>query len=540
MKNNNPAFMKRLCLLFALALALSAQPLCLGAADALSNKTLQNDLSYYRKTAKAQNLGANDRYYILSRIEEKYKVTKVNLAPLRAELDKVKPGETAPQPDGAAAGKPAAPQAAAQSGTVKTVLVEETKTESRVTITADKVQRSNYFLLRDPDPAIPPKVVLDLYGVDDKLPEKDKEIKLKNGVFSQVRAAQFQKDPEKIVRIVADLREEKPYKIKNEGDKWLIISEKSEPAEALAAAAVPAAAPATPAPAVKVEISTPAAKPAASNDYLIDSGDVLSITVYPADELSREAIVQMDGSISMPLIGNVEAKGTTPKKLEDKLEDSFRKFITKPQVSISMRQFSRRQVFITGEVRSVGAYPYKDNLHLMEFISQTGGFTESANRREVKVYRGPATKRQISTLDVETLVKTGDFTKDFLLEPGDIIEVPKGAAKVAILGDVRSPGYYDFREKLHLLEFVSLAGGFTESANITKVSIIRDAGGKDKKTEKVDMNKILTGKDKDVEIRSGDTVYIPKKNMAAASGFVNNVLPWLSLIALIIVIKGGI
>lgn len=517
MRNNDTAFITRTCLLLAVALALTALPAAFVTAETLSSKTLQNDLNYYRKTSKAKNLGANDRYYILSRIGEKYKGTKIDLAPLRAELDKVKPAESAPQ---APAAKPA-PAQARQAGAASAVLVEETQSESLVSVTAEGVTRTNNFLLRDPDPAVPPKVVLDLYGVDDKLPDKDKQIKLNQGVFSQVRSAQFQKDPEHIVRIVADLREERPYRIKNEGDRWIIAGEKETSA-------------------AKVESSTPAAKPAASSDYVIDTGDVLSVTVYPADELSREAIVQVDGSIGMPLIGNVEAKGLSPKKLEDELEARYRKFVTNPQVSVSIRQFSRRQVFITGEVRSVGAYSYKENMRLMEFISQAGGFTDSANRREVKVYRGPATKRQISTIDVEGIIRGGDFSKDFLLAAGDIVEVQKGAEKVAILGDVRSPGYYDYRDKLHLLEFISLAGGFTDSANISKVSLIQNAGTKEKAVTKIDLNKILSGKEKDIEVHSGDTVYVPKKNMAVASGFLGNVMPWLSLIALVIVIRAGI
>jgi len=65
----------------------------------------------------------------------------------------------------------------------------------------------------------------------------------------------------------------------------------------------------------------------------------------------------------------------------------------------------------------VGATPTKDNLHLLEFISSVGGFTADADRRTVKVYRGPATKRQSYTVDVEEIMKTGDFFPDFSSRP---------------------------------------------------------------------------------------------------------------------------
>lgn len=513
-----------------LIIAFSGLLFCEAAVSAvLSGKTLESDLIFYRKTSAEKKLGANDRYYILLRIEQKYQDSKVNLAPLKAEMEKVR--------NKPAADKPVAVQtapAAATSPAVTAILVSETPGETKITITADNVTRSNYFVMRDPDPAMQPKLILDLYGVEEKLGERSKDITLKNGIFSNVRAGQFQKDPENIVRIVAEFREERPYKISNDGDKWFITAAKDQPKDAAAAAAPALAAPAVAASAVAD--STAAAKSSAQSNYTIDTGDVLGVIVYPAEELSREAVVQIDGSITMPLIGQVEAKGQTVKRLEETLSDKLGKFVTNPQVSVVVRQFSRRQVFITGEVRSVGAYSYKEGMRLMEFISQAGGFTDSANRREVRIFRGPATKRQTTKYDVEELVKSGDFSKDFPLEPGDIIEVPKGQEKVSILGDVRSPGYYDYREKITLIELVSLAGGFTDSANISKVTIIDNSDGKNKKVTKVDMNKILSGKDKDITIHSGDTVYIPKKPMAASNLFLNNILPWLSLIALVLAI----
>lgn len=526
--------MKVFCVTALLLFSMGAGEISCEAAAALSAKTLENDLSFYRKTSRDKKLDYNDSYYILIKIEEKYKATKVNMAPLKKELAKLKAKEKAGLTGAPVTARPAAANA------VTGLTIDDNAADTRIVITADGVERSNYFVMRDPDPAQPPKLILDLYGVDEKLSEKDKNRQFKEGVFLSVRAAQFEKEPDKIVRIVTELRQEKPYKIKNENDKWFIIVEKEPQKQE---AKLPAAAPSVPAAASGIAASIPAAnKSSAPANYTIDTGDVLSISVYPAEELSRESVVQIDGTISMPLIGQTEVKGMTTKKLEETLSKKLEKYVSNPQVSIAIRQFSRRQIFITGEVRSVGAYSYKENLRLLEFISQVGGFTDAANRREVKIYRGPATKRQIFTINVEDLVLSGDFSKDFLLEPGDIIEVQKGQAKVSLLGDVRSPGYYDYKENLKLIELISLAGGFTDSANISEVSVIRDGGGagKEKKVTKVDLKKILSGKDKDMELKSGDTVYIPKKALTSATNFLGNILPWLSLIVLVMAIRGGI
>ncbi|MFH1367761.1 MAG: SLBB domain-containing protein [Elusimicrobiota bacterium] len=511
--------------LFTLILTLAFAFLTVSPAiAALSKKTLDNDLTYYRKTSNEQKLDANDRYYILLKIEDKYKGTKIDLAPLKKEIAKLELAKK--DPDETAA------------GIVSGISAEDTGMDSRIAITAGGVQRTNYFIMRDPDPAVKPKLILDLYGVQEKLSDKDKDIQVNSGAFSNVRAGQFQQDPEKIVRIVAEFREEKPYKIKNEQDKWLIIVEKSKQEQSAFAAAPPVTGAAVTG-STDITASTQAKSNAPVN-YTIDTGDVLGILVYPAEELSRETVVQIDGTITMALIGQIEAKGQTTKKLEDTLIQKLGKYISNPQVSVTVKQFSRRQVFITGEVRSVGAYSYKENMRLMDFISQVGGFTDNANRSDIKIYRGPPTKRQTIKADVDELIRSGDFSKDFALEPGDIIEVPKGAKKVAVLGDVNKPGYYDYRENLRILELVSLSGGFTDSANISKINVIRDAGGKDRKVIKVDLKKVLNGKEKDTEIQSGDTVYIPKKAMASGNLFLNTILPWLSLIVLIIAIRGAV
>ena len=174
-----------------------------------------------------------------------------------------------------------------------------------------------------------------------------------------------------------------------------------------------------------------------------------------------------------------------------------------------------------------------------------GGFTNNADRRNVKVYRGPATKRQTHTIDLDTIIKSGDFSKDFLLEPGDIIEVPKGQARVAVLGEVRTPGYYDYKDDLKLVELLSLAGGYTDTARITDISVI--AGEKNKaatdggkKVVKVNLSRILTGVQRDIPIATGDTIYIPKKSLASANWFISNILPWLSLLSIILVLRSGV
>ena len=502
-------------------------------AAALTSQTLKNDIAYYQRITREKKLNVNDRYFVLSRIREKYGNSKVNLSPLTAEIELLSRPQAQVETQDAA------------HGTVEKILVSESDSESRVTITATGVKRSNYFLMRDPDPSLPPMIVLDLYGARETLASKAKNIALNNGLFSRVRAGQFEEAPDFIVRIVAELRVESPYKIKKDDNGWIIIAEKKPAAPAPQSAAVTVKTAPAPEAGLLVSASTaPAAgqKSSVGAQYRIEAGDILSVAVYPAEELSREVVVQPDGKIPFPLIGSAEAKGNSPDQLSEQLSKNLGRFISSPQVTVSVRQFSRRQVFITGEVRTPGAYNYKENLRLMEFISSAGGFAENADRKSVKIFRGPPTRRQTHNINVEEIVRSGDFSKDFLLEPGDIIEVPKGRARVAILGDVRNPGYYDYRENMQLLELISLAGGFSDTAQLAKVTILHPGPepGAGDKTLLVDLHKTLAGRQKDKTIEPGDTVYVPKKAIASANWFATTILPWLSLISLVFVIRGGI
>lgn len=279
--------------------------------------------------------------------------------------------------------------------------------------------------------------------------------------------------------------------------------------------------------------------PASTDSYTIDTGDILSVTVYPTEELSRDVVVQKDGTITMPLAGAVQARGLTTRRLERGIARALGKYVTNPQVTVTVKQFNRHQLLITGEVRSVGAFAYRENMRLMEFISAAGGFTDTANRREIKVFRGLPASRQVHTVDVESLIRTGDFSRDFILKPGDIIEVPKGQSRISILGDVYSPGYFDHRENMRLADLMSQAGGFKETANIKAVTIIRAEGAEQGRTEKVNLKKILSGAQKDITLNSGDTVYVPRRALASSNLFTNSVLPWLTLLSLVVIISGG-
>ena len=145
--------------------------------------------------------------------------------------------------------------------------------------------------------------------------------------------------------------------------------------------------------------------------YWLDSGDKLRIFVYAQPSLSRIYTVDSEGFISVPLIGNVHARGATTRGLESVIAGRLgTEFVRDPHVTVDIQQY--RPFFILGEVKSAGQYPYVSGLTVDAAVAIAGGFSERANERKVQI-----TRRMRD--GIEKLEVPGDTT----VRPGDTLHV---------------------------------------------------------------------------------------------------------------------
>lgn len=568
-----------------------------------SLKDLDASIKYYEKVSSSEKLSSNDRLAILYRIKEKYAASKLDLAALMREIEKqnrlraapsaikdASPAEISSPPSSshqASSSRASSLQASSPTGggghsaarRLSDISVVEKSEAFEILIRADKPDSHNVFVLKDPDQSIPPKIVVDFYGLTDALSASKKEIAFGSAGVDKIRTAQFEKEPAPVVRMVVYLKKNARHTFREtpSGFALIIPKDDSEHGKKITpfAADVPSAILIPPAGAPNNSISSVAAaappasdtsvaisslssptgappsssssqatapsdvRAAARASYKIEPGDVLYVTVSPADEITREVTVNPGGEISLPLAGVVRAAGLTPGRLAEDIKRALLKYITNPDVSVTVRQYARRTIFITGELKNTGGYVYKENMRLLELISQAGGFTDRADRKNVKILRGEGSGRKTFRVDVEELARSGDFSKDFELAPGDIVEVAAGFKKISVLGDVRNPGNYDYREGLKVVEAVSIAGGFLDTARIKEVSVLRKQGA-DTKSFTVDLDAILKGGKSDFALSPEDTIYIPRKTISSAVWWVTNIMPWLSLISIVIIIRGGL
>jgi polysaccharide biosynthesis/export protein len=167
------------------------------------------------------------------------------------------------------------------------------------------------------------------------------------------------------------------------------------------------------------------AKPIATlNDYQIGPADVLQVSVWKNEELSRTVPVRPDGMISLPLIHDVKAAGLTPAQLRDVVAQKFSEFMPRPQVSVVVREIKSLSVSVLGHVKNAGRYEFRNQSTVLDFLANAGGVTEFASRSRILILRpnGSATKR--IPFNYDRAVSLDGERENILVQPGDIIVVP--------------------------------------------------------------------------------------------------------------------
>jgi len=178
-------------------------------------------------------------------------------------------------------------------------------------------------------------------------------------------------------------------------------SSKAAPAEAEAlkpsAAAMPASA------------AAPTSQPG-KYEYLLGPGDKLRIIVFGEAAMSTDYVVAGNGTVSFPLIGTVQAAGKTVEQLQDEIATALADgYIKEPKVSAEVEIF--RPFYILGEVAKPGAYPYSDNITVLDAVATAGGFTYRANHKYVLLKRADATSEVKAPLTDELKLAPGDTVR---------------------------------------------------------------------------------------------------------------------------------
>lgn len=148
---------------------------------------------------------------------------------------------------------------------------------------------------------------------------------------------------------------------------------------------------------------------AANTDYRMGSGDQLRITVFDEETLTGQYVVNSQGRVAFPLVGDVEASGKTLTEFTETLSLALERYLVLPRVSVEITNY--RPFFILGEVRNPGTYPYASNLTVMNAVATAGGFTYRANTRRVWIKHVDETDERAYRLDNVIAVRPGDTVR---------------------------------------------------------------------------------------------------------------------------------
>lgn len=176
---------------------------------------------------------------------------------------------------------------------------------------------------------------------------------------------------------------------------------------------------------VSVQEEAPAVKPAMNfNEYRIGPTDVLHVSVWKNEELSRTVPVRPDGMISLPLVNDVKAAGLTPMQLRDVVTQKLSEYMPRPQVSVVVQEINSMAVSVLGQVKNAGRYDFKSHSTVLDYLANAGGVTEFAGRSRIVILRPNGKTVQRIPFNYNRAVSFNGHNENILVQPGDIIVVP--------------------------------------------------------------------------------------------------------------------
>ncbi|MBK9576281.1 MAG: SLBB domain-containing protein [Fibrobacteres bacterium] len=232
-------------------------------------------------------------------------------------------------------------------------------------------------------------------------------------------------------------------------------------------------------------------------DYRISVGDVLDVKVWGAVTMLQRVSVDGSGQIFLPQVGPIPVAGVRFGDLDRHLQGAIGKQFRNFEVQASLARQKSLQVYVTGAVRSPGAYTVSGFSSLVNALLTSGGPTNQGSLRQLELRRAG---KLVGTFDLYALLIDGDKSKDYSLQSGDVIHIPSARGQVAIVNGVLKPAIYEIKSGETLKDLVRWAGGYslgTDIGDLRRERITADSG------LKVDRF-FLTDSGKSCQLQDGD------------------------------------
>ena len=161
------------------------------------------------------------------------------------------------------------------------------------------------------------------------------------------------------------------------------------------------------------------------SSYVIGANDVLAINVWKEPDISRSVPVRSDGKISLPLVGELQASGQTPRQLEQEITKRLQSYISEPEVTVIVTDSKSQKVNILGMVSRPGAYLLASSTTVLDAIAMAGGFKDFAKQKSIYVLRqAPDGTQQRIPFNYKDVIKGKNPEQNVRLQANDTVVVP--------------------------------------------------------------------------------------------------------------------
>jgi polysaccharide biosynthesis/export protein len=162
----------------------------------------------------------------------------------------------------------------------------------------------------------------------------------------------------------------------------------------------------------------------AADDYALQPGDLLAVSVWKEPDLTTELLVRPDGRLTMPLAGEIQAAGRTIEDVRGDIDQRLRKLIPGVSVTVILKQTAGNQIFVIGKVNRPGPYPLVRPVDVMQALSLAGGMTPFAAANNIRVLRRDGEREVTLAFRYRDVEHGRKLEQNILLQSGDTVVVP--------------------------------------------------------------------------------------------------------------------
>ncbi len=241
------------------------------------------------------------------------------------------------------------------------------------------------------------------------------------------------------------------------------------------------------------------------DEYYVGPGDKIFISISGVLEVVHNLVIDQEGWLYIPTVGAIDLKNLTLTEAREKTINKLYKDYKNVEIFISLVDFRKIKISLTGDVIKPSLYVLSANSRLMDLITTSYGLSKTANLRNIKIVSKDGTNKQY---DLLSFLRFGDYDKNPMLREGDVVIVDRVDEVVNISGEIKYPSIYEFIEGESVSDLIDLAGGLLSKAKTDTIEIISfDPSGKKQLSNFFSYDEL---KNSNIKLKKQDHVVIRK------------------------------